>query len=377
MSVSNQNSGPEVTLVLQGGGALGAYQVGAYKAMREYGQEPTVLSGISIGAVNAAIIAGNKPENRLARLEQFWQMVSWPSSTDYAPAALSSGYLDAMHHAIGIWQAFMIGQPNFFKPRWVNPWLATPGTAEATSFEDTSMLRSTLEKLIDFELINGSERNVRLFIGAVKVTTGEMVFFDSFKEKITVDHVMASGALPPGFPGVRIDGDLYWDGGCCSNTVIDVALEQNPHVDKRIFMPTLFNPVGPEPKNMDEVLVRQQDIQYASRSVRHVKEVLERHELKRKLRLERRAKQEAQLAAQKESGLAGLGLNTAIKPLIDIRRSDERLNRLEIVHVMYRSPVFEGVRRDTDFARQSIKRRTDAGFADMHLAVKDSAWVSA
>jgi NTE family protein len=366
-----KSTSPQILLILQGGGALGAYQVGAYRSMRAFGQEPDVLSGISIGAVNAAIIAGNLPENRLARLEEFWKLVSWPSAASPFPFPLPApfsmpggGYFDALHHSIGVWQAFMFGQPNFFKPRMVNPWLAEPGTDQATSFEDTSELRKTLERLIDFDLLNSGK--VRLFIGAVKVTTGEMVFFDNFKERITVDHVMASGALPPGFPGIRINGDLYWDGGCCSNTAIDIALEQNNQVDKRVFMPTLFNPVGPEPKTMDEVLVRQQDIQYASRSVRHVQRVLEKHSLRQKLRIER-----LERVAAEEKAAPGSG-KKHMRPT-----AEERANRLEIIHVMYRSPTFEGVRRDTDFARQSITRRMDAGFGDMHLAIRSCPWAKA
>ncbi len=339
---------PEILLVLQGGGALGAYQVGAYKAMKEFGQEPTVVSGISIGAINAALIAGNAPENRLARLQEFWQTITWPTS----PFLPTSPFFDAMHHNIGVWQAIMFGQPNFFKPRMVIPGLAKPGSPQAISFEDTSGLKATLERLIDFDLINA--KKTRLFLGAVKVTAGEMVFFDNFQEKITVDHVMASGALPPGFPPVRIDGILYCDGGCYSNTVIDIVLAQHSHRDKRVFMPTLFNPVGPEPTTMEELAVRMQDIRYASRSVRDVKQALGDHNLRLELC---RARQ-----------FMGVNLHS------EEFRDEERHHALEIVHVMYRSPAFEGERRDTDFARQSIKRRHDAGYSDMYAAIRDCNW---
>ena len=339
---------PEVALVLQGGGALGAYQVGTYKAMTELGQEPNVVAGISIGAINGAIIAGNTPANRLKRLLAFWEKVGHPASAMFS----GNPYFDSMQHVMGVWQAFMLGQPNFFKPRFSNPWLATPGSPEATSFYDTSMLKTLLEELIDFDLLNSGQ--TRLFLGAVKVTTGDMVFFDSAKTRITADHVMASGALPPAFPAVRIDGDLYWDGGCCSNTVIDVVLENNPHCDKRVFMPTLFSPIGPEPKTMDEVMVRQQDIQYASRSVRHVKRALEKHNLRVEL-----------CRARREKG---------VKVRSVAARQDERNNQLEIIHVIYRSPEFESVRRDTDFSRRSIERRINSGFADMQLAIRDSDW---
>ncbi len=181
-----------------------------------------------------------------------------------------------------------------------------------------------------------------------------MVFFDNAKEMITVDHVMASGALPPGFPAVRIDGVLYCDGGCYSNTVIDIVLAQNTYSDKRVFMPTLFNPIGPEPTTMEELAVRMQDIRYASRSVRDVKRALGEHNLRKELCKARQAE--------------GIDMHS-------IRaRDDERNHHLEIVHVMYRSPGFECERRDTDFARPSIKRRHDAGYGDMYTAIRDCAW---
>jgi NTE family protein len=306
---------PEINLVLQGGGALGAYQVGAYKAMREFGQEPSVVAGISIGAVNAALIAGNAPENRLTRLEEFWQTITWPT----LPFLPTIPFFDALHHNIGVWQALMFGQPNFFKPRMVIPALAKRGSPEATSYEDTSGLKATLERLVDFDLINAKQ--TRLFLGAVKVMAGEMVFFDNFKEKITVDHVMASGALPPGFPAVRIDGVLYCDGGCYSNTVIDIVLAQNQHSDKRVFMPTLFNPVGAEPTTMEELAVRMQDIHYASRSVRDVQRALGEHNHSKELCQARQAD--------------GGNLQTVRA------RDDERHHHLEIVHVMYRSPALK------------------------------------
>jgi len=342
---------PEISSVFQGGGALGPYQVGAFKAMQHFGQEPTVASGISIGAAHAALVAGNEPKMRVPRMEEFYDRISRPTPL-FMP---TSPAFDALHHTMGVWQAIMLGQPNFFPPRMVNPLLAAPGSLAATSYEDTSAFKTTLEKLIDFDLINA--KRTRLFLGAVQVTTGEMVFFDNFKETITPEHVMASGALPPGFPGVRIDDILYWDGGCYSNTVIDVVLEQNPHVDKRIFMPTLFNPVGPEPKTMEEVAVRQQDIRYASRSVRDVKRALEKHNLRKELCKARQAKGVSLRAAQ--------------------AREDERKHHLEIIHVMYKSPAYETEHRDTDFSRRSIERRMEAGFNDMYTAIRDCSWAVA
>src|SRR2546423_9132426 len=199
---------PRIVLLLQGGGALGAYHIGAYQAMQEAGYEPDWVSGISIGAINAAVIAGNAPEARLAKLEQLWHEISWPDEW----GALLSGELRRAFNQWNFGAALLFGQPNFWLPRVPNPLFLSQVTPETASFCDTSPMRATLQRLANFALIN--EKKTRLSLGATQVSTGTLVFFDSCREAIRPEHVIASGSLPPGFPATRIDAELYWDGGC-------------------------------------------------------------------------------------------------------------------------------------------------------------------
>jgi NTE family protein len=217
-----------IALLLQGGGALGAYQAGVYEALAEADLLPDWIAGISIGAINAALIAGNPPADRVARLRSFWEaitarpMQAWVDQTwiDAIEAPFGTG--DAARGLYNQWAAgntILNGVPGFFLPRVPPAFLAPPGTLDATSYYDTSELKTTLERLVDFDRINGNP--TRLSIGAVNVTTGNFVYFDSTTDKIRAEHVMASGALPPGFPAVEIDGQYYWDGGLVSNTPLD------------------------------------------------------------------------------------------------------------------------------------------------------------
>ena len=258
-------------LVLQGGGALGAYQSGVYEALAEAGRTPTWVVGVSIGAITTALIAGNPPEKRVERLRTFWDRVS-----SYAPYPLPS-WLDAMRPAFNKLSAgtvAMFGSPGFFAPRMPPPMFAVEGTLEATSYCDTSPLKSTLEELVDFDRINS--REVRVSLGAVNVRTGASVYFDNQTTRIRPEHVMASGALPPGFPAVEIDGEHYWDGGIVSNTPINYVWDERPLTTALIVMVDLFNAKGELPRNLDEVAERQKDVTYASRqrlSVEHIKEI--------------------------------------------------------------------------------------------------------
>ena len=192
----------QVALVLQGGGALGAYHIGAYQALHEAGYEPEWVSGISIGAVNAALIVGNQPDARLGKLTKFWDEISRPDGW----GATFGGDLRKWFNWGSVTEAVLFGQPRFFSPRFPNPYFAPPGTPGATSFYDTSPLRSTLERLADFDLINSG--HVRLSLGATRVRTGELVFFDSHRQRIAPEHVMASGSLPPGFPATQVEGEM-------------------------------------------------------------------------------------------------------------------------------------------------------------------------
>jgi NTE family protein len=241
-------------------GSLGAYHIGAYQALAEHGFEPDWFSGISIGAINSAVLAGTPPAERVARLEELWRLISWPEV--FRPLRLLP--LDILHNTLSNAEALVIGQPHFFRPRPLNPYFAPAGTPTMASFYASPMLE-TLRRLVDFDLINAGP--VRLTLGATDVETGQVVFFDSAnkKEPIGPAHVLASGSLPPGFAATEIDGRYYWDGGCVSNTPAEAVLADQPPGHTLLFMIDLWNAAGPAPTTMNEVLWRAKQIQYASR----------------------------------------------------------------------------------------------------------------
>jgi NTE family protein len=258
-------------LLLQGGGALGAYHAGVYEGLAEAGHAPTWVVGVSIGAITAALLAGNPPERRVERLRAFWDRVSGYAPFDWPP------WLEPMRPAFNYLSAGVVatfGSPGFFAPRVPPPFFASGGGAEATSFYDTTPLKTTLEELVDFDLIN--RREVRISLGAVNVRTGASVYFDNQRMRIGPEHVMASGALPPGFPAVEVDGEYYWDGGIVSNSPLNYVWDERPLTSALIVQVDLFKAMGQLPGNLDQVLERQKDVQYASKqrfSVEHVKEI--------------------------------------------------------------------------------------------------------
>jgi NTE family protein len=221
-----------VALVFQGGGALGAYQCGVYEALHEAGIRPAWFSGTSIGAINAAILAGNAPEHRLERLREFWNTICVPAGpfggfagiADWLP---TGGPLDGWLNALGAFGAIAHGQQGFFAPRLLPPFMLNDGSPASTSFYDTTPLKATLERLVDFDRINSD--GVRLSIGATNVASGNFRYFDSALERIRPEHVLASGALPPAFPAVVVDGEQYWDGGLVSNTPLEYVLAERPY----------------------------------------------------------------------------------------------------------------------------------------------------
>ena len=227
-------------MLLQGGGALGAYQAGVYEALAEHGIEPTWIAGISIGAINSAIIAGNPAGERVAKLREFWESVTtgsaiWGGWLPHTPLAVS---LRAAVNQLSAGEVLARGVPGFFSPRLLPPPLQPSGTPGATSWYDTGTLRKTLEHLVDFDRIN--RREMRLSIGAVNVRTGNFAYFDNASDRIGPEHVMASGALPPGFPAVEIDGEHYWDGGMVSNTPLDWVLSAPSELDTLVFQVDLW-----------------------------------------------------------------------------------------------------------------------------------------
>src|ERR1700729_1519039 len=259
-----------IALVLQGGGALGAYQAGVYQALHEADVEPDWVSGVSIGAINSAIIAGNSRRRRLDRLRTFWEMVTEPKIWPFTPDG------DAFRKARNLassWMTMVQGQPGFFTPRTPNPWFSLPGAQAATSYYDTAPLRETLEDLVDFSMIN--EKQVRFSVGAVNVLSGNFVYFDNATEIIGPEHVMASGALPPALPMVKIGTDHFWDGGIVSNTPLPHLLDQADRINTLIFQIDLFSARGMLPRDLEDVMARHKDIMYSSRT-RHNTDIYRR-----------------------------------------------------------------------------------------------------
>ena len=246
----------KVALVLQGGGALGSYQAGAYEALATSQYLPDWVAGISVGAINAAIIAGNAPEKRVERLRAFWEGITAPSLWPAMSRAMT-GY----HRRTGSLNALLFGQPGFFEPRPPIHWLLG---GKPTSYYDTSALKHTLERLVDFDRINA--REIRFSVAAVNVRTGNFAYFDNARMTIRAEHVMASGALPPGFPAVEIDGEHYWDGGLVSNTPLQYVLESIPRRSRLTFQVDLFHARGREPADLEEVSEREKDIRYSSKT---------------------------------------------------------------------------------------------------------------
>src|ERR1700730_10066700 len=265
----------QVVLVLQGGGALGAYQVGVYQALHEAGLEPNWVCGVSIGGINSAIIAGNPPEERLEKLQIFWERITARKVWHYTPDGDVWRKARNLHST---WLTTTLGQPGFFKPHELNPWLRPAGARTATSSYATPPLRETLLELVDFDLINS--RKIHFAVGAVNVLTGNFLYFDNNKEVIGPEHVMASGALPPALPMVKIGTDHFWDGGIVSNTPLQHLLDQDDKINTLVFQVDLFSARGVLPRAIQGVLARHKDIMYSSRT-RYTTDVYRRlHNLK-------------------------------------------------------------------------------------------------
>ena len=343
---------PRIALALQGGGALGAYQVGVYQALEEAGVTPDWVAGISIGAVNAALIVGNKPEQRLERLTEFWQTISRPDLMPL-PAQID---LRRFYNATSANQTMLFGQPGFFKPRLLNPWFAPAGTPGAVSFYDTAPLADTLARLIDFDQLNSGA--TRLTLGAANVETGEQITFDTAYSRIGPEHIMASGALPPGFPPVQAGVDLCWDGGVVSNAPVSMVLDDQPRQDTLCFMVDLFDPVGPVPRTMSDVLDRQKEIAYASRNRHHIESFRATHDLRRAVNALAARLPKSALEDPEIRRLAELGCVTT----------------MNIVHLLYRSRKYETGSKDYEFSRASIAEHRAIGYRDTCMALTHRPW---
>lgn len=346
---------PNCALVLQGGGALGAYHIGAYQALMEHHFEPDWFCGISIGAINATVLAGNPPEKRLESLEALWQAISWPDLLP--PVPFNNLTLRTFLNNLSNAQALAFGQPAFFKPRLVNPYMAPAGTAATESFYDTSPLRNTLLQFADFDLINRGK--VRLSLGATDLETGELVFFDNkaSQKPLGPEHAMASGSLPPGFPASEIDGRFYWDGGCVSNTPLEAVLNDPPSGHTVVFMIDLWSAAGTPPTTMSQVLWRAKQIQYASRTAHHIDGVATKLNLRRAMQM---LQQHAPDAVHEISD--------------SVAFADD--HRIDIVHLVYHPGEDQIPSSDAEFSRTSIAERRAAGYADMQKAISEQPWLN-
>jgi NTE family protein len=350
--VSRQQPAREqIVLVLQGGGALGAYQAGVYQALHEAGIEPDWIVGTSIGAINASLIAGNRPDDRLSRLEEFWRRVThrplWDGWAIWPEIAQSLSYFKIL----------TAGLPGFFEP---NP-LVTFGAhfplgTDHAGYYSTMPLERTLLELVDFSLVNRCRP--RLTVGAAHVRTSQMKYFDSRDVELGVKHILASGALPPAFPAVRIDGELYWDGGILSNTPTEVVFDDNPRRSSLIFAVHMWNPIGPEPETIWQILNRQKDIQYSSRVATHISRQLQIHRLRHIIRqlVERLPEAERNTDAVRE--LAAYGC----------------LNRMHVVRLLAPRLDNEDHRKDVDFSPSGIRKRWEAGYEKTRREIDRAPW---
>src|SRR3954452_25159019 len=346
-------------LVLQGGGALGSYQAGAYQSLCHAGFEPEWVAGISIGAVNAAIIAGNEGQTRVKRLKEFWEMVSAP--VPWKPIGKSDHSRELFNSTSAALIA-TFGVPGFFTPRIPPAPLWPPGHPEAESYYDTAPLKKTLERLVDFDRIN--DLKTRLSVGAVGVTSGNFKYFDNFEfkklgKRIGPEHIMASAALPPGFPSIVIEGEHFWDGGVASNTPLDYVLDAEVNNDLLIFQVDLFSARGPLPVSLLEAAEREKDIRYSSRTRLNTDKNKQVHNTRKALR---------ELIGKLPDDLRN-------DPSVAILCEAAKENTVTVVHLIYRSKNYESSSKDYDFSRIAMVEHWTAGERDVYLSMRHKEWL--
>jgi NTE family protein len=346
-------------LVLQGGGALGSYQAGAYQALCHHDFEPEWIAGISIGAINAAIIAGNPREKRVERLKEFWELVSSP--VPWNPVTKGDRGRSLFNEtSAALIAAF--GVPGFFTPRFPPAPLWPAGSPQSQSYYDTAPLRATLERLVDFDRIN--DLKTRLSVGAVSVTTGNFKYFDNFEfrklgKKIGPEHIMASGALPPGFPSIVIDGEHFWDGGIATNTPLDYVLDEEVKRDLLIFQVDLFSARGLLPVSLLEAAEREKDIRFSSRTRMNTDKNKQVHNARRALR---------ELIGKLPDYLKN-------DPSVEILCEAAKENTVTVVHLIYRSKNYESSSKDYDFSHIGMVEHWGAGARDVHLSMRHEDWL--
>ena len=344
-----------IALVLQGGGALGAYyQAGVYQALHEAGVEPDWVSGVSIGAINCALIAGNPPERRMERLHAFWDRITARKVWHYTP---DGDIFRQLRNASSAWATMILGQPGFFEPRVVNPWLSPAGAQDATSYYDTAPLRQSLIELVDFDLINSASR--RFSVGAVNALTGNFVYFDNKTTRIEPEHVMASGALPPAFPTVRIGTDYFWDGGLVSNTPLQHLLAQDDSLNSLIFQVDLFSARGQLPRTIQDVAARQKDIMYSSRT-RNTTDMFSRLQRWKKRTYQALLKVPEDLLTDEERAM---------------REKLARSPEMTILQLIYQQKTYEGDAKDYEFSGTSMRDHWTSGYEDTKRTLLRKDWL--
>ena len=335
----------QIALLLQGGGALGSYQAGVYEALAEADLHPDWVAGISIGAINSAIIAGNPPRRRVDALREFWQLVS--TSPLGIPYFRRLDFDDMQRQLVNQARAMntlLFGAPNFFVPRVPPPMVWPPASPDKASYYDNTQLRTTLERLVDFDRINAGE--TRFSVGAVDIRSGNFTYFDSKTHKIAYEHIVASGSLPPGFPATKIGDHYFWDGGLISNTPLEWVLDARPRRDTLAFQVDLWNARGQLPKDMIEVEVRHKEIIYSSRN----RAATDRYKYIQKLRIAL-ARLLEKIPDELRDGEDGKLL---------LSEADDKV--CNIVHLIYRARPYEGIAKDFEFSRRTMEEHWKTGY---------------
>jgi len=352
-----------VALMLQGGGALGAYQAGVYQGLDEAGIRPNWLAGISIGALNTAIIAGNAPEHRVEKLREFWETICQPAYGPPMPPSVEQAFFnsnDTVRKAFTAMQAvgaLVDGQKGFFTPRFPPPLPAVSVPPQLASYYDTTPLKATLERLCDFDRINSKE--VHVSVGAVNVHTGNFAYFDNMHKTLKPEHFMASGALPPGFGAVEIDGEFYWDGGLMSNTPLYEVAQASPRRDTLAFQVDLWSALGPVPDNITDVQGRMKDIQYSSRT-RLVTDMMQRTQRFRHVLRE---------------VLDRVSPEHRSDPWCKLAEELSCSKRYNIVHLIYRNKEYEGHYKDYQFGLSTMLQHWESGLEDIRNSLAQPGWL--
>ncbi|WED43474.1 patatin-like phospholipase family protein [Legionella cardiaca] len=345
-----------IACVFQGGGALGAYQVGAFRAIHERGYHPNFLAGVSIGAINSAIIAGNPKEKQIEKLYEFWDTIAPKLWLDLHSNYDVFDWTHHMHNRMGALYSVFFGLDGFFKPRLIPPNPLTSDTPDKLSYYDTSELRKTLMNLIDFDRIN--DKKITLCLGAVNITSGEMEFFNNQLITITPDHVMASGALPPGFPAIKIGDDYFWDGGIYANTPLVTVLDALPEQDTLCFVVDCFSLKGPLPQTMDQLEERQKDIRYASHSRRLTNVYTSRQNLQAAINfLGNKLTPEAKADPE-------------VQKILDLGHE----KRFSVVHIIYNGTPYSHSFKDYNFIRSAINIRLNTGYENATEVLNNPEW---